>query len=63
MFALILQIFNTIIFIFSTSPTKMDFAVYAALCTKNNKLNPSDYPNVYKWYHTVSLYDNIEREQ
>ncbi|KRT82481.1 hypothetical protein AMK59_4868, partial [Oryctes borbonicus] len=50
------------IFIEGNQPTKLDHDVYNALKYALNKLNPKDYPNIYKWHHTVSQYDEKEKE-
>lgn len=50
------------VFLEGDTSTKLDCTVYNALQRAQSKLNSKDYPNVYKWYHTVSLYSNSERE-
>lgn len=44
-------------------PTKTDSAVFNALQTSECKLNPEKYPNIYKWFHTISLYKEEERNK
>lgn len=48
---------------FSDQPTKMDYDVYNALKYALKNLNSKDYPNIYKWHHTVSQYDENEKKR
>ncbi|CAG9782287.1 unnamed protein product [Diatraea saccharalis] len=47
-------------FIYGEEPTKMDRLVYDAIC--QCRIEPSVFPNVYRWRHTVALYTPAERE-
>ncbi|KAK9731186.1 hypothetical protein QE152_g13819 [Popillia japonica] len=41
------------VFIEGDQPTKMDYDVYNALKYALKNLNSKDYPNIYKWHHTL----------
>ncbi|GJQ65297.1 hypothetical protein Trydic_g7417 [Trypoxylus dichotomus] len=56
------QVPDSDIFIEGYQPTRIDYDVYSALKYSSNKLNPKDYPNTYKWHHTVSQFDETEKE-
>ncbi|KAF5283697.1 hypothetical protein FQA39_LY17245 [Lamprigera yunnana] len=43
------------VFMEGNVPTKTDYAVYNAVRCIQSKLNPQDYPYVYKWCHSVKL--------
>lgn len=47
---------------FRTSPTKQDAEVYNAVKLAGDQLTAEKYPNVYKWFHTVSLNSEAERQ-
>ncbi|KAK4887667.1 hypothetical protein RN001_003938 [Aquatica leii] len=50
------------VFIEGNVPTKTDYTVYNAVRCAQNKLNPQDYPNVYRWCHSISLYPEHEQK-
>ncbi|XP_026736272.1 ankyrin repeat and LEM domain-containing protein 2-like [Trichoplusia ni] len=47
-------------FIYGEEPTKMDRLVYDALCDTN--ISRDQYPNVYRWRHSVALYPPDQRD-
>ncbi|XP_059046696.1 ankyrin repeat and LEM domain-containing protein 2 [Achroia grisella] len=48
-------------FIYGEEPSKMDRLVFDALCECN--INVQQFPNVYRWRHTVALYSPTERDK
>lgn len=48
-------------FIYGEEPRKMDRLVFDALCECN--INVQQFPNVYRWRHTVALYSPTERDK
>ncbi|KAM3965913.1 LOW QUALITY PROTEIN: ankyrin repeat and LEM domain-containing protein 2 [Aphomia sociella] len=48
-------------FIYGEEPSKMDRLVFDALC--DCQISVQQYPNVYRWRHTVALYSPTEREK
>ncbi|XP_056648999.1 ankyrin repeat and LEM domain-containing protein 2 homolog isoform X1 [Diorhabda sublineata] len=50
------------VFLEGENPTKLDCEVFNALCYSEVKLDNKKYPNIYKWYHTISLYSQEERD-
>uniref|UniRef100_A0A6P7H126 Ankyrin repeat and LEM domain-containing protein 2 n=1 Tax=Diabrotica virgifera virgifera TaxID=50390 RepID=A0A6P7H126_DIAVI len=49
-------------FIEGDNPTKVDCEVFNALYFSEVKLDNKKYPNIYRWYHTISLYTQEERD-
>ncbi|CAG9832251.1 unnamed protein product [Diabrotica balteata] len=50
------------VFIEGDNPTKVDCEVFNALYFSEVKLDNKKYPNIYRWYHTISLYTQEERD-
>nr|XP_022902887.1 ankyrin repeat and LEM domain-containing protein 2-like [Onthophagus taurus]XP_022911169.1 ankyrin repeat and LEM domain-containing protein 2-like [Onthophagus taurus] len=53
---------ETDVFIEGSEPSKIDRDVYNALKQASSKINPHDFPNIYKWRHTLSFYTEFEQE-
>lgn len=47
--------------VYREEPTKMDRLVYDALCDTN--ISRDQYPNVYRWRHSVALYPPDQRDK
>lgn len=60
---LVIIILTWIEYIFSEYPTKLDLEVFNAINYAEVTIDRTKYPNVYKWYHSISLYNREERER
>ncbi|KAF5300003.1 hypothetical protein FQR65_LT09259 [Abscondita terminalis] len=53
---------KTDVFIEGNIPTKTDYAVYNAVKCAQTKVNSEDYPNVYRWCHSINLYPENDKK-
>lgn len=51
------------VFLENNYPTKVDNDLYKALKYSACTITPLQFPNIYRWYHNVNLYDDYERER
>lgn len=51
------------VFLENNYPTKVDNDLYKALKYSACTITPTQFPNIYRWYHNVNLYGDHERER
>lgn len=50
--------YKNVLFSFRTTPTKIDYTVYTAI--KGVDISVNDFPNIYRWKHTMKYFPEDE---